>query len=125
MKPKPCFDFRDTGSCQHGHNCKWSHDPDVIKAARREKHQLNAYLKQVEKDWEQVNAQWQGKGKGKGKGSDKGSGSWKSKGKSKGKGKSSKGSDKGSGKGDRGKGKGTFNFALFPPPGGQPLKGIF
>ena len=69
-------------------------------------------MKQLEKDWDKVAAQLQGKGGKKGKGSDKGSGSWKSKGKSKGKGKSSKGSDKGSGKGDRGKGKGTFNLNL-------------
>ena len=112
MKPKPCFDFRDTGSCKHGNDCRWSHDPDIIKAARRDKNQMNAYLKQLEKDWDKVAAQWQGKGGKKGRGSDKGSGSWRSKGKSKGRGKSSKGSDKGSGKGDRNKGKGAFNFNM-------------
>ena len=73
---------------------------------------MNAYLKQLEKDWDKVAAQWQGKGGKKGRGSDKGSGSWRSKGKSKGRGKSSKGSDKGSGKGDRTKGKGAFNFNM-------------
>ena len=44
----------------------------MIKAARREKNQMNAYLKQLEKDWDKVAAQWQGKGGKKGKGSDKG-----------------------------------------------------
>ena len=36
-KTKPCFDFRDSGSCKNGNQCKWSHDPEVIKAARRQK----------------------------------------------------------------------------------------
>jgi len=82
----------------------------VIKAARREKNQTNAYLNQLDRDWQASFGQWAGKGD---KDGSRKSGSRKSKGKSKGKlskGKSSKGDSKGSGKGkgDRGKGKGMF-----------------
>ena len=30
-----CFNMRDHGSCKEGANCKWSHDPEEVKAARR------------------------------------------------------------------------------------------
>ena len=108
-KTKPCFDFRDSGSCKNGNQCKWSHDPEVIKAARRQKNETNAYLNRMEKEWQASLGQWPGKGGKSGKSGKSGKGKSSKGGKSKGK--SSKGDSKsGKGKGDRdrNKGKGMF-----------------
>jgi uncharacterized membrane protein YgcG len=36
-KIKCCFRARDYGSCNDEKNCQWSHDPEVLKAARKQK----------------------------------------------------------------------------------------
>ena len=81
----------------------------MIKAARRQKNETNAYLNRMEKEWQASLGQWPGKGGKGGKSGKSGKGKSSKGGKSKGK--SSKGDSKsGKGKGDRdrNKGKGMF-----------------
>ena len=81
----------------------------MIKAARRQKNETNAYLNRMEKEWQASLGQWPGKGGKSGKSGKSGKGKSSKGGKSKGK--SSKGDSKsGKGKGgrDRNKGKGMF-----------------